>query len=440
MSWMRQVFFLFTVAVCAAAEAPSALPGNVIDLPTALRLAGANNLDVQIAREKLVEARAADDSARARFFPWVAPMVVVRRHENNIQAVDGTMLDANKNSLAAGLALNAQLDLGDIYYQKLVADQVVRSSEAALAGRQREMTYRAAAAYFDLARARAIVGAAEEASRVARQHAEQIAATVAAGLTFQGDAARVRAASERSDLAVSRLRAEQRFAAARLAELLHLDPASELAPADSTLSPLTLMTAGNDVGALISRALANRPEVDETTARLAAAHAAQRGTTIGPLIPSVGAQAIVGGLGGGPGSTSPGHGFESSDDYALGLSWRLGPGGIFDRYREREAMARERQVQLDLEKTKDAIRRQVVEEHVRLRSLTEQLELTRKTLEAADQTATLSRQRRETGVGAVLEDIVAEEELAQARRDYLATIADFNVAQYALQFAVGGEK
>ena len=106
-----------------AAEAPP--PGGVIDLPTALRLAGANNLDVQIAREKVAEARAAGDFAQAKFLPSITPAIVVRRHENNIQAVNGPILDINKQSLAAGLTLNAQLDLGETYYQSLVARQIV---------------------------------------------------------------------------------------------------------------------------------------------------------------------------------------------------------------------------------------------------------------------------------------------------------------------------
>jgi len=435
MSRARILAFSFSLAAaCAAADGP---PGNVIDLPTALRLAGANNLDVQIAREKLSEARAANDSASARFFPWIAPSIVVRRHENNIQAVNGPILDADKNSLAAGVALNAQFDLGETYYQNLVARQVVRAGEAALASRQRETTYRAAVAYFDLARARASVGAAEEAARVSRRHADQIAATTGAGLTFRGDAARVLAASQRSELTVSRLRAEQRIAAARLAELLHLDPAVELTPAESDLAPLTLTTAADDVATLISRALAARPELDEATARVTAARTARRGATVAPLIPSVGAQASFGGLGGGPGTAAPGHDFDTSRDYAIGLSWRIGPGGLLDRNREREAAARLRQSELELEKTRDAIRRQVVEQHARLRSLAEQIELARKTLEAADETARLSRARRETGVSAVLEDLQAEDELARARRDYLATVADYNQAQYALRFAAG---
>jgi outer membrane protein TolC len=430
------VLSISLAAAGAAADAP-APPGNVIDLPTALRLAGANNLDVQIAREKLAEARAANDSARAKFFPWIAPSIVVRRHENNIQAVNGPILDADKNSLAAGLALNAQFDLGEVYYQNLIAHQIVRAGEAALASRQHEMTYRAAVAYFDLARARASVSAAEEAARIARRHAEQIAANADAGLVFRGDATRVLAASQRSELNLSRLRADQRIAAARLAELLHLDPAVELMPAETDLTPLTLVAVTDDIATLISHALAARPELDEATARVAAAGTAQRGATRAPLVPSIGAQASFGGLGGGPGSTSPGHDFDTSNDYAFGLSWRIGPGGLFDRNREREASARLRESELDLEKTRDSVRRQVVEQHARLRSLTEQIELARKTLEAADDTARLSRERRETGVSAVLEDLQAEDELARARRDYLSTVADYNQAQYALRFAIG---
>ena len=86
---------------------------------------------------------------------------------------------------------------------------------------------------------------------------------------------------------------------------------------------------------------------------------------------------------------------------------------------------------------RELIRRQVVEQHVRVRSLATQVELARKTLEAADQTARLSRQRRDTGVSAVLEDLQAEEELARARRDYLSIVAEHNQAQYALKHAVG---
>jgi outer membrane protein TolC len=437
---LRHAIALSCTSVSLAASLTAAEPapaGGIIDLPTALRLAGANNIDVQLAREKLAEARATSEAARARYFPWIAPAITFRRHENNIQTVEGRIIDADKQSLAIGVALTAQLDLGETYYQNLVARQAVRSNEAAVATRQREQTFRAAAAYFDLARARSAVGAAAEAAKIARRHAEQVAATVDAGLTFQGEAARVRAARERSELTLSRQRAEQRIAAARLAEILRLDPLVELTPVETDLAPLSLVSADESAGPLVVRALATRPELDEAAARLAGARATHRAATHGPLVPTLGAQIGYGGLGGGAGSTGIGRQFDVSEDYAFGLSWRVGPGGLFDRNRQRETASRERQVELEMEKTRDVIRRQVVEQHTRLRALGEQIALARRALEAADQTAGLSRQRRETGVSTVLEDLQAEEELARARRDYLATVADYNQAQYALRFAAG---
>jgi len=435
-----QLGLIWICAATAAGAADSAAVAprdGIIDLPTVLRLAGANNLEVQMAREKVNEARAAGDATRAKFLPWITPAIVVRRHENNLQAVNGPILDANKQSVAAGVSLNAQIDLGETYYQELASRQFLRANEAALAGRQRDSTLRAATAYFELARVRASVAAAVEAAQVTRRHAEQIAAAADAGLAFQGDVARVRGARERADLAVERLRAEQRIAGARLAEVLRLDPTIELTPSDAEVAPLGLITAGTELGAFVATALARRPELDEAAARREMARIARRSADVGPLMPSIGAQAAFGGLGGGPSGSRLSRDFDSSTDYSIGVSWRVGPGGLFDRNRQRESSAREKQVELQLEKARDQVRREVVEQHTRWRSLSAQIELARKALEAAEQTARLSRQRRETGVSGVLEDLQAEEELSRARRDYVATVAEYNQAQYALRFATG---
>src|SRR5206468_5796456 len=60
-----------------AAEAQT----NSINLEAVLRLAKAQNLDVQIARARLAEAKAIHESARAQFFPWLSPGISYRRHD-----------------------------------------------------------------------------------------------------------------------------------------------------------------------------------------------------------------------------------------------------------------------------------------------------------------------------------------------------------------------
>ena len=85
---------------------------------------------------------------------------------------------------------------------------------------------------------------------------------------IQGDAARVRAARERAELTLNRVRTDQRLSAVRLAEILRLDPAVDLAPPDGDLAPISVMSASDDLATLVTRALASRADLDEAAARI----------------------------------------------------------------------------------------------------------------------------------------------------------------------------
>src|SRR5258708_19207272 len=71
------LLLLFSALLCPTAHSQDQpIPASattdatyLIDLPTVLRLAGAQNLDVQMARAKLAEARAENESATLKFFP-----------------------------------------------------------------------------------------------------------------------------------------------------------------------------------------------------------------------------------------------------------------------------------------------------------------------------------------------------------------------------------
>lgn len=423
---------LASVPLIAAAPQP-------IDLATTLRLAGADNLSVRIAQERVAEARAEADVARERMFPWVTVGATFRQHENNIQAVDGKIIDADKRSFSAGVGLNAQWDIGEVYYQKLAAQQRARAEEAALTTQRRNTGTDAALAYYELLRATATIQIATDALTISERHHEQIKASASAGVTFAGDVQRVATARARNETAVQQAREQARIAGARLAEILRLDPTIELTPATAELIPTTLIPATSELGDLVSRALAARSELTQADARLAAVREQHNAARNAPLIPTLSASATVGGLGGDTGLRSWSRGFDSSNDYGIGLSWRIGPGGLFDRSRVRSSEARLHRGELELEQTRDAIRRQVVEFHARAQSLSAQLDSHRRALDSAEKTAQLSRERRAQSVSGVLEDLIAEEELARARRDYVAAVAQFDQSQHALLRALGGE-
>jgi outer membrane protein TolC len=417
----------------AFADEPAA--AQPISLGAALQLAGAKNLDVQIANERLIEARANYEQARFRFFPWLSPGVGYRRHDGNIQDVAGNVFDVSKQSYTLGVTLNAQLDLGEAIFQSLAARQFARAAQEATEAQRQESVFAAATAYFELLRAKASVRVAEESVRLAAEIASQTKQAADAGIAFRGDVFRAEVQTQKNALTVRQTEEQRRAAAARLAEIVRLDPATDLAPEESDLVPLTLIETNLTLGTLVARAIAQRPEVRQYTALGESAAAAKKGTTTGPWIPTLGAQVGVGGLGGG--RNDDWGNFDDAQDYFFGLSWRLGPGGLFDRSRTRAAEARRQAVLLGSEKVADLITRQVVDAHSRVRSTSDQLTIAERTLAAAEELLRLSRDRRQFGVGVVLETIQAEQELTRARLDYLRIMSEHNQAQFALRRALG---
>ncbi len=408
-----------------------------IDLPTALRLAGAQNLDLQIARERLKEAQANRQSALEEFFPWISPGIAYHRRDGAAQAVPaGTISDTHFQAYNPGAALGAQVSLGDAIYNSLAARQLVRASDQALEAQRQDSTSSAAQGYFDLAKAKALVGVVEQAIEISRDYQLQLHAAVASGIAFKGDELRVQSQTGHYEVALQQALEQQRVAAADLARVLHLDARVELVPQESELAPLTLFEAQVSMDALVARALRSRPELKQSQAALSAARAARNGAAYGPLVPSVGAQVFGGGLGGGP-DNGPAN-FGPEGDYTVGLSWRIGPGGLFDSGRINASKARLAAAKLGESKLEDSITSEVVATLARVRSTSAQIQLARQNLVTATEALRLTRERKQYGVGIVLEDIQAQQDLTQARSDYVTALADYNKAQYALSRAVGG--
>ena len=428
-------FQFSVVALAGCVFVANAETNQPIDLPTALRLAGAQNLDVQLARERLREAQAAHDTALYNFFPWLTPGVGYRRHDGRIQDVAGNVFDASKQNYTLGANVEARLELGEAWFKALAAKQLAQAADHGVEAQRQESVFNAALGYFDLVKARATGAVAQDAARIAGDYADQLQRGVELGLIFKGDALRARGQAERNQLAVQQAREQQRVAAARLAQVLRLDPAVNLLPADNELLPLTLTDTNTALDSLVARALATRPELKQGDAFTAAAQKNRDAATVGPLIPSLGAQAFFGGLGGGRNNESGN--FGGNESMALTLGWRLGPGGIFDFAREKSATARLNAASLTADKVKDDIIRQVVEAHTRVHSLTSQLATLKRALATAEEAFRLTRERKERGFGVVLENIFAEQDLTRARTDYLGTVAEFNKAQYLLQRASG---
>ncbi len=406
-----------------------------LDLPEALRLAGAKSIDVQLAQERLAEARAQEGATRAKYFPWVSPSFTYRRHDGTIQDVTGNMLETGKYSYAPTLGLVAQLDLGDTIYQSRSARQDVAAANFGLAANVQEAVLRAALAYFDLAAEQSLVEVARESVRIAAEYDDELRLAVGIGIASEVEALRSRVQRQRNELLLEQAQERRSLASIRLAVAVRLDPAVELVAADASISPLNLIGPDVPVADLVKQALEANPELKQERSRVDAAEALRQGATSGPLIPTLTAQIGLGGLGGAH-TGVPDH-FGGSQDYAAMLQWRVGPGGLFDQNRKSLLQARVQLASLGLERKRQEVERQVAEAHARVTSIARQVEIASKAMALAEESLNLSRARKDFAVGAVLETIQAEQEMTRSRGDWLRAVAEFNKAQYALARTLG---
>jgi len=426
------------IGMAAAQEpphAPAAAPTYPIDLPTTLRLAGAQNLDVQLAHNAVDDAHANYVSALERFLPTLAPSASYLHHSGFDQNVNGTMIDVTRHADKNGAYLTAQIPVGDAIFTSLQTHQLVAAADAGAKVQDQDSSLLAAQQYFALVSAGALVDVVTDSLRISQSYEQQLKEAVQIGIAFKGDALRVETQTERLQLDLTRARQQLRLAATQLAQTLHLQPTIALIPAEREPAPLALADLNASPEELIRTALQNRPEVARSNALIAAAEDSRRGAIYGPLLPTVGGQAFAGQFNGAPGDASDAGG--ARRDYAVGLSWTIGPGGLFDFGRIRSSGAKLTAAELSDEKLRDQIGREVVDGYTRVQSLFEQLRVARVNLNSAEETLRLTRQRKQMGVGVVLEDIQAQQELLKVRTDLVTIVTELNQQQYALLHSVG---
>jgi outer membrane protein TolC len=419
-------------AALAADPSSTTLP---IDLATTLRLAGAQNLDVQLARNAVDQARAGYTSALGGFVPAVVPAARYLHHSGEVQGADGSMIDADKRSQEIGIALSGQIAIGEAVFNTLQGRRLVSAAEAGADAQEQAVALAAAQQYFELVRARALVEVLSQGLGVSRNYQQQLGEAVGIGIAFKGDQLRVTTQSERLQLDLTRAKQQQRVAAARLAQTLHLDPLVELVPSEAEPMPLALADLNATPAQLVKNALDSRPELQQSQALIDAAEEARRGALYGPMVPTLGVTLGAGHLSGGPDGTSSTGG--GTRDAVIGLSWRIGPGGLLDFGRARSSNAKLFAAQLNEQKVRDDISRQVVEGQVRVQSLFEQVRVARLNMDSSAETLRLTRDRKELGVGTVLEDIQAQQEVVRARTDYINAVTELNQEQYTLMRAIG---
>lgn len=426
---MKQLLLLLTLPMCLLGAEPA-----YIDLRTAMRLAGANNDEIELARVKHTETLAESKQAWQRFWPTLSLGAGYRGHEGNLQDIVGNVFEARKQQYTVGTGVAIDWSPGDLYYSALAAKQRALAAEQLAEKARRDIVQQAVVRYYDLLAGEADLAVIEDDLRLTQDYAGQLEGAVTAGTAFRADLLRVKTQVSRAKLSLRQGQEKRDLAAAALAETLRLTPESALRPAKSDLVPVRLMgTKG--MSSLVAQANQSRPELRAAAAANTAAMLESDRTRIAPMIPSVQAGYTVGGLGGG--FAGRWGNFDDQQDFFFGLGWKIGPGGLFDRQRQKIADAREQAAGLQTDQVKAAIGREVVEAAMKANSAHDQIAINDEAVTAAEEMVKLAKDRQASQLGVVLEYLLAREEFTRARQSRVKAVTEFNKAQHELKRAVG---
>jgi outer membrane protein TolC len=422
-----------------------------IDLPTALQLAGANNLQIAIARERVNQAGARAQLAGALWIPSLNAGVVYNNHSGRIQGTEGEVVEASRSSFFVGGAavvgnspatgsggnprMFVDLSLADALFEPLAARQLVRATSADRTTAFNDTLFEVSAAYLTLVRAQARLAITQEAVRNAEELAKitRDFAETGQGLQADADRATVEAAARRRDV----LQAEEELAviSAHLARLLRLDPAVQLQPAEQIPAPLEFVDPSLALPSLIGQAAAARPEVRTADAIRDAACYRQRQEQVRPWVPHLYAGASGGGFGGGEGSDVDNFGGRS--DFDVAAVWELQNLGFGNVARRREQQSVYRQANLAIQQVRDLVAAEVAQAYQRVQLRRRQIEVTRPQVESAHQAIRLNFEGIRGGELRPIEIQQAIGALASSRTGYLDAVTDYNVAQVQLLRAIG---
>lgn len=423
-----------------------------IDLASALALAGANSLQIRLARERVIESQTNLDEARLMWVPSLRGGIGYNKHDGRIQDTRGDVIEAGRNSLfvggGAGLGSHpltgasggparffVDLSLADAAFEPLVARQFLRADRAAVTSTMNNELLAVATSYFDLVETHGRLASARLGLTNAEEMLRLVTAFVQARAMARSEVERARAEQLFWQQQVEDARRRAMTRSAELARLLRLPPSVMLMPVEQRLARMHLVDVTLPIDELIGVGLASRPELAELRALGAAADERVRQEYWRPWLPNLAVGASAGSFGGGQSDTFSDQGSRSDVD-ALAL-WELRHGGFGNRVLRRRRSSQLRQACLELALMRDRIASEITAAAADVQSYNRQIDSVLAQTEAAGQSLRLNVLRIRDGEGLPIELQQAIRAYAAAHDAYARAVSDYNRAQSRLLRALG---
>jgi outer membrane protein TolC len=434
--------------------APAADDCRPIDLPTALRLAGVGNPQIQIARQRVVEALAYRQLAAAQFLPTINVGTNLDDHRGPLQQSNGTILKVDRDALYVGLGAGAvssgtvtvpgvvwNANVADVWYGALESRQVVRQRRFESEAIRNATLLQVASAYLELLRSTGRQAVAAQTRSDAAEMARVTANFAKTGFGRPADADRAATELLERDSDVIQVASDVQVASAKLCQLLSLDPSVRLAPMERQVLPSGLVPEPIPLPELLAIALTQRPELRQQQAAVRAAMLELQHAKVLPFSPQVLIGYSAGTFGGGSNLITPAQprfgDFADREDFDVVLYWSLRNLGVGNVALIRLTRSQLRQSQLRELETLDRVRAEVASAQARVSARFAQIEVTEKAIKSSAAAFKQDVTRTRNDVGWPIEVLYSLKLLGRSRYAYLDAIVDYNRAQFELYVALG---
>jgi outer membrane protein TolC len=422
-----------------------------IDLASALQLAGVRNPEIMLARERVTETVAIRQFAAAQILPNLNAGMNFDTHSGNLQQSSGHILDVSRSALFVGSGANAiaagsvnipgvmwNQNISQGLFTYLVARQTVRQQEFASQATRNQVMLRVSLAYTELLRAsgrRAVaIRIRDDAAEIARLTASY--ARTGQGRQADADRAATELGKRETDLMVAE--GELLMASSRLAQLLNLEPTVGLRPAEAWVVPMPLVPEPITLQELIAMAALRRPELSAQRELIQIALLNLRGARVLPFSPTTLVGFSAGTFGGGSNLQPVTFGnFASREDFDVVAFWTLQNMGVGNVAQINLARSRQRQANLRLIETLNAVRLEVANAYARSQVRFAQVGTAERAVRTGIDSFDEDMQRIRNVEGLPIEVLDSLRLLGRARFEYLDAISEYNMAQFELYVALG---
>ena len=468
------------LALDASVVSPMYTELLAVNLPSVVRVAAAQNMQILQARERVRASEGELESTIGAAFPAIVPTALFEHVEGTVRATEGNLVGVGFNTFQPSVAIQWVVNPGRVIYDILAAKKRLSASTHEEDAVILETLRQAVNQYYNLVLAQARVSAAHQGVSEAEElfRISRLRSQTGAGVLADELRAEARLAERRQDLVT----AMRQFydSSVALSVILHLDSSVTLIPSIDELPTVHLVREDIGIEELLGIAVTFRPDL-RSVRDLVEAAAADKGSTwwgsFGPqfqaayqyggitghannVVPAEGIpgnltvnpasstgsfssnpvanglikEGILRGSKGSQGRDDQSWGFHDQQRTTASVGWRFSLSAFGDL---KSAKATAQQAYLQAEVQLDLARAEVVMSAQASRANRELVGLANQQITAAQEALRLTEANLQAGAMTTLDVLQAQDAATQARLRYAASVVRYNQSQVNLLAALG---